>query len=232
MDRSRAARAEHLRNLCSGSARVDAKGNFEFVLDLHDAAANLYWLNPEIRLFDTHRSNVGAAFPSIETEWPLERASRIGDQATDGQTLTELYGKMASQPFVVDLGYLWGQLGVSENGQGIVLDDRARWADIREDHLRRCKKEKVRTMTEMKIEPRQVSLSTSEASLSAQVLIDRPQEKGGADRGPMGGELFLASIGGCFMSNLLAAINARKADISEVRTEVTGKIAEARSNCT
>ena len=117
---------------------------------------------------------------------------------------------MASQPFVVDLGYLWGQLGVSENGQGIVLDDRARWADIREDHLRRCKKEKVRTMTEMKIEPRQVSLSTSEASLSAQVLIDRPQEKGGADRGPMGGELFLASIGGCFMSNLLAATSARE----------------------
>ena len=29
------------------------------------------------------------------------------------------------------------------------------------------------------------------------------------------------------MSNLLAAINARKADISEVRTEVTGTIAEA-----
>jgi putative redox protein len=88
-------------------------------------------------------------------------------------------------------------------------------------------------MTKMKIELRQVSFSTSEASLRAHhVLIDRPQEKGGADRGPMGGELFLASIGGCFMSNLLAAINARKADISEVRTEVTGKIAEARSNCT
>jgi putative redox protein len=83
-------------------------------------------------------------------------------------------------------------------------------------------------MIEMKIELRQVSLSTSEASLRAHhVLIDRPKEKGGADRGPMGGELFLASIGGCFMSNLLAAINARKADISEVRTEVTGTIAEA-----
>jgi hypothetical protein len=40
-------------------------------------------------------------------------------------------------------------------------------------------------MTDMKIELRQVSLSTSEASLRAhQVLIVRPQEKGGADRGP------------------------------------------------
>ena len=57
---------------------------------------------------------------------------RIGDQATDGQTLTELYGKMASQPFAVDLGYLWRQLGVSEDVRGIVLDDRAPWAGIRE----------------------------------------------------------------------------------------------------
>jgi putative redox protein len=43
----------------------------------------------------------------------------------------------------------------------------------------------------------------------------------------MGGKLFLTSIGGCFTSTLLAAINARKVDISKVRTEVTGTIAEA-----
>jgi putative redox protein len=83
-------------------------------------------------------------------------------------------------------------------------------------------------MTEMKIELRQISESTSDASMrDHHVLIDRPQEKGGADRGPMGGELFLASIGGCFMSNLLAAIRARNAEVSEVRTQVTGTIAEA-----
>jgi putative redox protein len=83
-------------------------------------------------------------------------------------------------------------------------------------------------MTEMKIELRQVSESTSEASMrDHHVLIDRPQEKGGADRGPMGGELFLASIGGCFMSNLLAANRARKAEVSDVRTQVTGTIIEA-----
>jgi hypothetical protein len=58
-------------------------------------------------------------------------------------------------------------------------------------------------MTEMKIELRQVSESTSEASMrDHHVLIDEPQEKGGAGRGPMGGELFLASIGGCFMSDV------------------------------
>ena len=70
-------------------------------------------------------------------------------------------------------------------------------------------------MTQMKIELRQVSTSTSEATLlTHRVLIDRPDDKGGADMNPMGGELFLASIGGCFMSNLLAAISAPKAEVS------------------
>jgi putative redox protein len=81
--------------------------------------------------------------------------------------------------------------------------------------------------TEMKIQIRQISASTSEAKLGRhQVLIDRPTAKGGADMGPMGGELFLAAVGGCFMSNLLAAINARESDISDVRTEVTGTLAD------
>jgi putative redox protein len=43
----------------------------------------------------------------------------------------------------------------------------------------------------------------------------------------MGGELFLASIGGCFMSNLLAAIKARGAEISDVRTKVIGTLADS-----
>ncbi len=85
-------------------------------------------------------------------------------------------------------------------------------------------------MNQIRIQLRQVSTATSEATLRThRVLIDRPREKGGADAGPMGGELFLASIGGCFMSNLLAAINARKADLSDVQTDVTGILAEAPS---
>jgi len=59
------------------------------------------------------------------------------------------------------------------------------------------------------------------------VLIDRPVEKGGTDRGPMGGDLFLASVGGCFMSNLLAAIRARGEQISDAHLEVIGTIAES-----
>ena len=80
----------------------------------------------------------------------------------------------------------------------------------------------------MKILLQQVSMSASEAALRThRVLIDRPNDKGGTDTGPMGGELFLASIGGCFMSTLLAAIRARNAAVSDVRAEVIGTIAEA-----
>jgi putative redox protein len=82
--------------------------------------------------------------------------------------------------------------------------------------------------SEMKIELRQISASTSEATMGRhQVLIDRPVAKGGSDAGPMGGELFLAAVGGCFMSNLLAAIRARGEQISDARLEVIGTIAES-----
>lgn len=71
--------------------------------------------------------------------------------------------------------------------------------------------------SEMNIELRQISASASEATMGKHVVpIDRPDAKGGGDAGPLGGELFLAAVGGCFMSNLLAAINARNADIRDV----------------
>ena len=80
----------------------------------------------------------------------------------------------------------------------------------------------------MKIHIRQTASSVSEATIRGhQVSIDRPLDKGGSDAGPMGGELFLAAIGGCFMSNLLAAINARKAEVSGVQTEVIATHADA-----
>ncbi len=80
----------------------------------------------------------------------------------------------------------------------------------------------------IKIQIRQTSASTSEADIRHhKVLIDRPTAKGGQDQGPMGGELFLASIGGCFMSTLLAAIRAREADVSEVQAEVIGSLVDS-----
>lgn len=82
--------------------------------------------------------------------------------------------------------------------------------------------------SQMKIQIRQISPSTSEAEIRHhKILIDRPTSKGGQGQGPMGGELFLAAIGGCFTSTLLAAIKAREADVSELRTEVIGWLADS-----
>jgi putative redox protein len=78
---------------------------------------------------------------------------------------------------------------------------------------------------QIRIAVRQISPTTSEAAIREhRVLFDRPVEKGGADAGPMGGEVFLASVAGCFLSNLLAAIRARDTAVSEVRVEVTGTL--------
>ena len=74
----------------------------------------------------------------------------------------------------------------------------------------------------------QIGASTTEAHIRHhKVLVDRPEAKGGADQGSMGGELFLAAVGGCFMSNLLAAVKTRSAAISRVQVDVVGTLADA-----
>ena len=76
----------------------------------------------------------------------------------------------------------------------------------------------------------QMGPSTAEAAArTRRVLVGRPVEKGGEDRGMMGGEYLLTGLGGCFMSNLLAAIRAREADIGNVHLEVNGTLAAAPS---
>jgi putative redox protein len=71
----------------------------------------------------------------------------------------------------------------------------------------------------------QVGPSTGSATArSHTVLVDRPVEKGGSDRGPLGGEYLLISLGGCFLSTLLAAVRTREADVSNVRISVLGTI--------
>ena len=71
----------------------------------------------------------------------------------------------------------------------------------------------------------QVGPSTSKVTArSHSVFVDRPTAKGGADRGPLGGEYLLIALGGCFTSHLLAAIRAREADVQDVRVKVSGTL--------
>ena len=58
------------------------------------------------------------------------------------------------------------------------------------------------------------------------LVMDRPEAKGGQNKGPMGGEALLMGLGGCFMSNLLAAAKAREVEISDARAEIAGELSD------
>ena len=57
-----------------------------------------------------------------------------------------------------------------------------------------------------------------------ELITDRPMEKGGGNQGPMGGEMFVASLGGCFMSNLIAAFQGRGIEAKGLSVKVSGTL--------
>jgi hypothetical protein len=73
--------------------------------------------------FEDAMRAINRAGGTIDADWPVERAFEIGDTATDGKTLMELYEKMRSAPVMVDLPDLWKQLGVQRRDRTVVLDD-------------------------------------------------------------------------------------------------------------
>ncbi|MCI0625795.1 MAG: OsmC family protein [Acidobacteria bacterium] len=82
-------------------------------------------------------------------------------------------------------------------------------------------------MATFQVQVNQVGSTTSEGiARKHHVLIDRPEAKGGEDKGAMGGELLMLSLGGCFMSTLLAAIRAREANIRNVQITIDGSLSE------
>jgi hypothetical protein len=74
---------------------------------------------------------INRAGGTIEAHWPLDGAIEVGDKATQGKTLIELYRRMAAQPVAVDLPDLWKQLGVVGGGRRVTFDNRAALASIR-----------------------------------------------------------------------------------------------------
>ena len=74
---------------------------------------------------------INRAGGNIEEDWPLERALEVGDKATDGKTLQQLYEQNRDRPVMVDLADLWKQLGVRREGHGVAYDDDAPLAAVR-----------------------------------------------------------------------------------------------------
>lgn len=74
----------------------------------------------------------------------------------------------------------------------------------------------------------QLDHTASQGSVRGHTLtMDRPEAKGGQNKGPMGGEALLMGLGGCFMSNLFAAAIARDIQVSNARAEIQGELADA-----
>lgn len=80
-------------------------------------------------------------------------------------------------------------------------------------------------MAQVNITVSQQSSTTTHSNVRGHdILIDRPETKGGTDKGAMGGELLLVALGGCFMSNLLEAVRTRSADISDISASISGTL--------
>jgi hypothetical protein len=72
-----------------------------------------------------------AAGGNIESQWPVIKTLRIGDDATGVPVLSELYEKMKASPSPVDLNALWKELGVERKEGRIRFNDSAPLATIR-----------------------------------------------------------------------------------------------------
>jgi hypothetical protein len=76
----------------------------------------------------------------------------------------------------------------------------------------------------------QISSTASRGNARGHELVmDRPEAKGGTNEGMMGGEAVLNGLGGCFMSNLLAAAKARNIELKNARADIEGDMADAPS---
>jgi hypothetical protein len=82
-------------------------------------------------LVDALRAVVHAG-GTVESDWPLDRAFRLGDKATGTKVMMSLYEQMAGKPMPVDLPDLWKQLGVRREAGQVTFDNAAPLAQVRE----------------------------------------------------------------------------------------------------
>ncbi|MDX8032607.1 OsmC family protein [Lentzea sp. BCCO 10_0856] len=75
---------------------------------------------------------------------------------------------------------------------------------------------------------------TTGQARSHSVVVDRPESKGGNDKGPMGGELLLLALGGCFLSTFLGMVkdDGHPLDRELVSLDVTGVLTPAPTRFT
>jgi hypothetical protein len=93
-------------------------------VDIHRQTENRKGLDDALR-------GILEAGGNITQDWELQKALSIGDRATGVPVLTTLYDKMKDRPFDVNLDALWKELGVEQNGKGVLFTDSAPLAATR-----------------------------------------------------------------------------------------------------
>ena len=100
----------------------------------------LFWLLADVQIRERTGNRFGLEHAlralvtqggSIAERWPLRHALEVGDRAVGTRVLEELYEKMSSAPFEVDLDALFHRLGVTLRGRAVEFDDRAPLAAVR-----------------------------------------------------------------------------------------------------
>ena len=134
---------EMVRGMPKGEPRAGDEG-----LDRTHTWARTYWggalfclvADVEIRKATQNRMGLQDALRAvvqaggtIDEEWPLEKALKIGDKATGTKVLMRLYRAWREKPVEVDLPKLWAELGVKMDADGkVTFNAEAPLAKVRE----------------------------------------------------------------------------------------------------
>jgi hypothetical protein len=94
-------------------------------IELRERSQGRYGLEDALRA-------IVAAGGNVSRRWPLERALRVGDEATGTTVLGEIYRAQGAQPVHTDLASLWRRLGVEVHGGSVRFIDSAPSARVRE----------------------------------------------------------------------------------------------------
>lgn len=101
----------------------------------------LFCLNADVRIRVATQNRAGLqqalrgimrAGGTIDKDWSIAEALRVGDKATRSSVLTDLYNGMKDKPMAIDLPSLWRNLGVRVDADGgVSFDSGAPWAATR-----------------------------------------------------------------------------------------------------
>jgi len=92
-------------------------------VEIHRRTSNRYGLQDALR-------GIVRAGGSMERDWPLTKALKVGDDAVGVPVLMELYERMKATPIAPDLPALWRELGVRPYGDSVAFDQGAPLAAV------------------------------------------------------------------------------------------------------